>query len=109
MNMTTQNFLPNSRYYGAQTSTLDTPDGRTIVYLRRRFVPPAGRFALLQEHTVVAGDRLDNLAAEYIGDPEQFWRLCDANDAMRPDDLTARVGRRLRITLPEGIPGLEAS
>jgi hypothetical protein len=23
---------------------------------------------------------------------------------MRPDDLTAEIGRRLRITLPEGFP-----
>jgi hypothetical protein len=25
---------------------------------------------------------------------------------MRPDELTETVGRRLRITLPEGIPGM---
>ena len=103
--MTTQNFSPNSRYAAAQTATLQTPDGRTLVYLRRRFVPSPQRFALLQEHAVVAGDRLDNLAAHYIGDPEQFWRICDANNALRPHELTERVGRRLRITLPEGIPG----
>ena len=68
-------------------------------------MPPPERFALLQEHTVSQGDRLDNLAAQYLGDPEQFWRLCDANGAMRPEELTETVGRRLRITLPEGIPG----
>jgi hypothetical protein len=84
---------------------LTTPDGRTIVYLRRRFVPPPDRFALLQEHTVTEGERLDNLAAHYLGDAEVFWRLCDANGAMRPDELTETVGRKLRITLPEGIPG----
>jgi hypothetical protein len=75
------------------------------VFLRRRFVPPPERFALLQEHTVSQGDRLDNLAAQYLGDPEQFWRLCDANAAMHPEELTDTVGRTLRITLPEGIPG----
>ena len=37
--------------------------------------------------------------------PRQFWRVCDANAAMRPDELTETIGRRLRITLPEGIPG----
>ena len=52
------------------------------------------------------GDRLDNLAARYLGDPEQFWRLCDANGAMRPDELTQTSARRLRITLPEGVPGV---
>jgi len=53
---------------------------------------------------VVAGERLDIIAGAELGDPLAFWRLCDANDAMRPDDLTAEVGRRLRVTLPEGFP-----
>jgi len=98
-------FPPNSRYTTTGASTLTAPDGRTIVYLRRRFVPPPDRFALLQEHTVTEGERLDNLTAHYLGDAEVFWRLCDANGAMQPDELTETVGRRLRITLPEGIPG----
>jgi hypothetical protein len=101
----TGRFPPTSRYLGSETAVLETPDGRPIVYLRRRFVPlPDGR-APLQEHTVAAGDRLDNLAAHYLGDPELFWRLADANNAMRPDELTETVGRRLRITMPEGISG----
>ena len=69
------------------------------------FVPPPERFALLQEYTVVEGDRLDNIAAKYVGDPERFWQVCDANAAMRPEELTEMVGRILRITLPEGIAG----
>jgi hypothetical protein len=60
---------------------------------------------LLQEHVVTEGDRLDNIAAKYLGDPEQFWRVCDANGAMLPDELIETIGRRLRITLPEGVPG----
>jgi hypothetical protein len=98
-------FPPNSRYAGIDTGTLTTVEGNTIVYVRRRFVPPPERFALLQEYTVVEGDRLDNLAAKFVGDPEQFWQICDANAAMRPEELTEIVGRILRITLPEGIPG----
>lgn len=98
-------FPVNSRYGGVGTTTLETTDGKTIAYLRRRFVPQPERFALLQEHTVTQGDRLDNLAAYYLGDPELFWRLCDANAAMRPEELIETVGRKLRITLPEGIPG----
>jgi hypothetical protein len=98
-------FPPNSRYAGIDTGTLKTVEGKTIVYARRRFVPPPELFALLQEYTVVEGDRLDNLAAKFIGDPEQFWQICDANAAMRPEELTQIVGRTLRITLPEGIPG----
>jgi hypothetical protein len=99
-------FPPTSRYHGIETATLMKADGRTVVYLGRRFVPSPERFALLQEHTVAQGDRLDNLAAQYLGDPELFWRLCDANAAVRPEELTETVGRRLRVTLPEGIPGV---
>ena len=98
-------FPVTSRYYGVETATLERADGETIVYLRRRFVPPPERFELLQEHTVTQGERLDNIAAQCLGDPEAFWRICDANNAMGPDELTETIGRRLRITLPEGIPG----
>ena len=76
-----------------------------IIYVRRRFCPPPERFALLHEHTVTQGERLDNITARYLGDPEQFWRICDANAAMRPDELTETVCNKLRIALPEGIPG----
>ncbi len=87
-------FALNSRYLGIEITQMVLPDGRTVAYLRRRY-----------EHVVAQADRLDNIAAQYLGDPEQFWKICDANRAMRPDDLTSPVGRRLRITLPEGIPG----
>ena len=98
-------FPPNSRYYGIGTNTLMTVDGKTIPFLQRRFIPSPEKFALLQEYTVVEGDRIDNLAAKYVGDPERFWQLCDANAAMIPGELTEIVGRILRITLPAGIPG----
>jgi hypothetical protein len=99
-------FPSTSRYYNIDTATFETPDGRTLVYIRRRFVPPPERFSLLQEYSVVQGDRLDNITARFLGDPEQFWRVCDSNRAMRPEELTETIGRRLRITLPEGIPGI---
>jgi len=97
-------FPPTSRYYGIETATTQLADGRPVLYLLRRFVPSPDNFALLQYHTVVQGERLDNITAKYLNDPEQFWRLCDANRARRPDELTAVVGRKIRITLPEGIP-----
>ena len=98
-------FPPTSRYYGIETTTIETGDGRTEAYLRRRFLPQPENFTTLQEHVVLQGDRIDNVTARYLGDPLQFWRVCDANRAMRPDELTEVLGRRLRITLPEGIPG----
>jgi hypothetical protein len=98
-------FPPNSRYHATPTATLVAADGRAITYLRRRLVPQPERFAVLREHMVVQGDRLDRLSAQHLGDPELFYQLCDANGALRPDELVERIGRRLRITLPEGVPG----
>jgi hypothetical protein len=100
-------FAPTSRYLGIDTGTFTAADGRTISYVRRRFVPQPGQLAQLQQHTITQGERLDNIAAQYLGDPELFWRICDANDAMRPEDLTSTVGRVLRICLPQGIPGMQ--
>ena len=100
-----EQFPPSSRYHGVPVRTLVDAEGRTVVYLARRFVPPAESLALLQEHTVTEGERLDNVTARYLGDPEVFWRVADANRAMRPEELMEEIGRRLRITLPEGIPG----
>ena len=97
-------FPTSSRYYGIATATLEKDDGKTTIYLHRRFCPQPEQFALLNEHEVVQGDRLDNIAAKYIGDPEQFWRICDANGVLRPEELTESAGRRIRITLPQGIP-----
>lgn len=98
-------FSMTSRYSGIDIVKLETTEGKTIAYIQRRFIPSPSRFHLLQEHLVTQGDRLDNITYQYLGDAEQFWRLCDANRAMHPEDLTAVIGRRLRITLPEGIPG----
>ena len=98
-------FTATSRYFGLDTETIATPDGRTIIYLKRRFVFSPDSFQLLQEHAVTQGERLDNIAAKFLGDPELFWRIADANGAMRPEELVEKIGRRLRITLPQGIAG----
>jgi phage tail protein X len=104
--LTTPFFPPDSRYYGLAAAQYTQPDGTVVAYVKRRLVPPPENFSLLHEHTVVQGDRLDNLAAHYIGDPAQYWRLCDANSAIRPAELTQTVGNTLRITLPDGVPGV---
>jgi hypothetical protein len=96
----------SSRYYGIEIATLVTPDQQEIVYLRRRFLPDPDRLALIGEHVVTQAERPDHVAAAELGDPELFWRLCDGNPVLRPEELTERVGRRLRITLPESMPGM---
>ena len=95
---------PTSRYATVGMSTYPLPDGTTFSYLRRRFVPPPERFSTIGRHRVVDGERLDVITALLLGDPTQFWRLCDANLAMRPEELE-QPERILRVTLPEGIGG----
>ena len=99
-------LAPSSRYYGLETRTHVAPNGDETPYFPRRFLPDPNRLALLNEHTVVQGERPDTIAAQELADPELFWRLCDANPVLRPEELTERLGRRLRVTLPANMPGM---
>ena len=104
--MATAPVPPSSRYAGVEVAVRVEADGREVAYLRRRFCPQPEDLALVTEHVVTGADRIDRVTAAYLGDPEQFWRVADANRAVRADVLTEVVGRRLRITQPEGFPGL---
>jgi hypothetical protein len=99
------NFPPNSRYHSTPCVRRRLGDGVERVWLAQRFPPDPATLASFEEHEVQGGERLDNIAAGRLGDPEQYWRLCDANRALRPDELTETPGRRLRIPLPEGMSG----
>jgi hypothetical protein len=103
--MSPNSFPPTSRYASTPTATFKTADGREIVYLRRRFVPAPESLAQVREHIVQAGDRIDTVTAQQLGDPEQFWQLADANGAFDATELTEEPNRRLRVTLPQGVPG----
>jgi hypothetical protein len=106
MPMKTSGFPSTSRYFQIELGQFQpAPDVPALVYVRRRFLPSPSRFTTIGTYTVKQGDRLDNITANFLADPEQFWRLCDANNALAPSDLTATVGRVLNITLPEGISG----
>lgn len=102
------NLPTDSRYYRSATMQYTAPDGTLITYLARRFVPQPGapNFATIAQHTVRQGDRLDLIAAKYLGDPLIFWMLCDANGAIFPNELLATIGRVLAITSPQGVPGI---
>lgn len=72
--------------------------GRHVRYKRIRTIPnDAGR---TRPHEVRDGERLDHIAHEHYGDPEQFWRVCDANKALWPPDLVREPGRRLQVPEP---------
>ena len=90
-----------SRYYNIKVATLTLQDGRTVSYVRRRFLPQADDLLLLVEVAVVQGERIDLLAHRTLGDPLAYWRICDANNAMDPMELTDLPGRRLRVPLPQ--------
>lgn len=89
--------------YPNGTAEITLPDGRTVAYLRRRWLPQPESLAEVQRHSVTEGERLDHITAKHLGDPTQFWQLCDANRALHPAELEY-IGKTLRITLPAGIP-----
>lgn len=97
-------FPAESRYHGVPLGEHVDRDGRRILYVRRRFLPPVAAQAQVAEHVVTSGDRIDTIAAAHFGNSELSWRICDANAAMRPSDLTETPGRRLRIALPAPAP-----
>jgi hypothetical protein len=82
------------------------PNGQVIPYLARRIVPQPGapNYATINTYTMKSGDRLDLIAAKYLGDPLMAWLICDANGAVNPCDLET-PGTMLFITTPQGVPG----
>lgn len=98
---------PTSRYAAVAVATTTVPDGRggqrEVRFLRRRFLPPLAGRQVLAEHPVASGDRIDVITATYLGDPTQFWRICDANLARHPDQLTVpdRIGETIVVPVPQ--------
>lgn len=95
-------FPKTSRYYNLASLKWVNPQNEEVIYLRRRIVPGSTRFVVAMEHTFTQGEQLDNITARYLGDPEQFWQLCDANNARHPDELVEEIGKRLTIPLMRG-------
>ncbi|MCG8421426.1 MAG: hypothetical protein MJE77_26200 [Proteobacteria bacterium] len=88
------------RYENSEEAERKDDSGRTIRYLRRRFLPPAEELPVLAEVAVDDGERLDTIAARTLGDPEQYWQICDANNVMQPEQLLDRIGELIRIPGP---------
>lgn len=102
----TSPFGPSSRYAGVaiaryKTSRFDPG----VPYVRRRFLPRRTELAIAVEHAITSGDRVDLLAAHYLGDPELYWHLVDANFQDDPLALTATPGERIVIPHPPGAAG----
>lgn len=90
-------FFPGSRYTNLSPYQITLPDGTIVQAIR---VPLPGSTAVLGYHRRTQGQRLDHIAARYLRDATAFWRLCDANDAVVPDALTARDLIGIPISAP---------
>lgn len=91
-------FSKGSRYEGVPDLSFVDGDGRVIRYKAARETGVPGAVA---GHRVVSGERLDHIAYRYYRDAERWWRVCDANAALWPDDLL-EVGQVIRIPAAEG-------
>jgi len=91
-------LFKGSRYATVPIATLDDRNGRIVRYLRMRVIPDT---AADLTHVVDDSERLDHVAFNYFRDSERFWRICDANVALRPEDLVAPPGRVLLIPSAE--------
>jgi hypothetical protein len=89
-----------SRYAKLPTFTYTAPNGQVSSYVGRRFLPDGESLPVLAQVTVGARERLDLLTYRTLGDPLQYWRIADANDAINPFDLE-EDGRTLRVPVPQ--------
>ena len=100
-------FTSTSRYYGIETAVFEEQNDRKSTFVKRRFISQPDTFQLLQLHTVKEHERPDHIAHNFLGDAQQFWRICDANAVMHPNVLTNQQGSTIKITLPEGVNSSE--
>ncbi len=92
-------FDSSSRYADdrVHTNIFVTRDGRKIPYKQRRFVPAPGNVQTVGEVEILPVDRLDLVTYRALGDPLQFWRICDANGISNPFSQELRPGETLSV------------
>jgi hypothetical protein len=87
-------FFKGSRYAKVATLELTDGQGRTLRYKATRFIPETpARLG----HRVQRGERPDHVAHRYFRDSQRFWRICDANETLWPDELVSEPGRKINI------------
>jgi hypothetical protein len=94
-------FEHTSRYYRINEATYRIPGEGLIIYKLRRFLPRGESMTRVAEVAVTGEDRPDLVTARALGDPEQYWQICDANNAMNPFDMASVPGRKLKVPEPQ--------
>ena len=69
-------YARDSRYRGRPPTVHTDASGRRLTTTELR---PRPRVRGTFQHTVAAGERLDQLAERYYRKPRKWWRICDAN------------------------------
>jgi hypothetical protein len=96
-----------SRFDGAQVASAAVADGagaiRDVAYLLPRTPRDPASVVPMAWHRVAGDDRVDLVAQRYLGDPQAWWRICDANAALDPDALVGpeNEGRAVVVGVPE--------
>lgn len=93
---------PTSRYARTPIAQFALPDGRRVACLSPRLSPLGQSLTPAAVIDALPLDRIDRLAARALADPRQFWRLCDANNAIDPITFGQGPGR---VIVPEPAPG----
>lgn len=72
--------------YALHAAIVEVTDeqGRTVKRIGRARRPPLTE---LGEHIRREGQRLDHLANYYLRDPNAYWKICELNDVLLPDQL----------------------
>lgn len=96
----TSDVQPNSRYYNVPLRKRTTASGDEVAFVGRRIIPAMERFRVLDRYRTESDSRIDNVAANAFGDPEQYWRICDANGEAEPAVAASPEGRLLVIPMP---------
>lgn len=92
-------FPPSSRYHGVPLLEARDASGRPVLCASRRFLPEADA-ASASVHVITQGERPDQLASRYLGDPQRYWEICDNNTGKQPWQLASVAGEI--VLIPEG-------
>lgn len=90
-------FFPGSRYANAGTYQAVTPDGGTVTATRLPLPVPG---TVRGWYRRSAGERLDVLAAGFLGDPTQAWALGWTDGSVSLDALAAREYLAVPVAAP---------